>query len=70
MSAPSLAPSALMDTIQDLTDESQNRMLDASNRLNAVTLTLAIQEGYRMACADNGLTPPQFDDPKKFWGVA
>lgn len=36
--------------------------------MNQIALTRAIQEGYRMACKDNGLPVPEMEDPRVTYG--
>lgn len=39
-----------------------------TNVMNTISLTRAMQEGYRMACRDNGLPEPEMEDPAKYFG--
>jgi hypothetical protein len=38
------------------------------NRAASIALTRAMQEGYRMACRDNGLPIPDMVDPRAIFG--
>lgn len=36
--------------------------------MNTIALTRAMQEGYAMACRDNGLDVPDMEDPRQTYG--
>lgn len=40
-----------------------------TNMMNQIALTRAMQEGYRMACRDNGLPVPDMEDPRTTFGL-
>lgn len=58
-------------TIQTIAADSQKFATDMTTAMNTIALTRAMQEGYAMACRDNGLPVPDMPDPQAtFFGGA
>jgi hypothetical protein len=60
-------------TVQNITSDNMRIGEEVTNMMNTIALTRAMQEGYRMACRDNGLAVPDMVDPRVtlgFGGVA
>lgn len=57
-------------TLQSISAQSQKFATDMTTAMNTIALTRAMQEGYRMACRDNGLPVPDMADPEEeYFGV-
>lgn len=54
-----------LGTVQSLAEDSQKFAIEMTSIMNTIALTRAMQEGYRMACRDNGLTVPEMPDPQE-----
>lgn len=57
-------------TVERLSNDATLMVQQVSNLLNAVSLTRAMQEGYRMACRDHGIDIPEMIDPAEAFGMA
>ena len=59
-----------MSSIQTIMMDGHERQTEFANEVNAYLVLRAMQEGYRMCEADNGLTPKVFPEPaSQVWGA-
>lgn len=54
--------------VENITRDNQQIGVQVTNLMNQIALTRAMQEGYRMACRDNGLPVPDMEDPRVTFG--
>lgn len=55
--------------IDNISQDQQVLAGQVTHLMNTVALTRAMQEGYRMACRDNGLEIPDMEDPRVTYGL-
>ena len=55
--------------VQSLSNDAQMMGQQVTIMLNTITITRAMQEGYRMACRDHGLPIPDMEDPAVAMGM-
>jgi len=54
--------------VHTISQDNQVLASQVTELMNMVALTRAMQEGYRMACKDNGLEVPEMEDPRITYG--
>ena len=54
--------------VEQISNDNQLIAGQVTNLMNQIALTRAMQEGYRMACRDNGLPVPDMEDPRVTYG--
>ncbi|AMO44139.1 hypothetical protein vBRpoSV10_81 [Ruegeria phage vB_RpoS-V10] len=54
--------------VESISQDNQVLAGQVTNLMNTIALTRAMQEGYRMACRDNGLDVPDMEDPRVTYG--
>lgn len=57
------------ETVARLSNDAVLMVQQATDTLNAITMTRAMQAGYRMACEDFGLPVPDMEDPGAAFGL-
>lgn len=55
--------------VQRMSEDAAQLAQNVTNVLNTIAITRALQEGYRMACRDHGITPPEMVDPAAAYGL-
>lgn len=54
--------------VDQISQDNQVLAGQVTQLMNQIALTRAMQEGYRMACKDNGLPVPDMEDPRITYG--
>lgn len=56
-------------TVDRLSADANLMAQQVTHMLNSISLTRAMQEGYRMACRDHGIDVPEMVDPAVSMGM-
>ena len=57
------------NAVQRISNDNAVLAGQVTDLMNTVALTRAMQEGYKMACLDNGLPVPDMEDPRVTLGL-
>ncbi|WNL50687.1 hypothetical protein RPALISO_100 [Ruegeria phage RpAliso] len=61
--------SRAQSTITNISNDANQIAQSLTGVMNTVSIARAMQEGYKMACRDNGLPIPEMTDPLEEMGL-